>query len=284
MEAEHTAAGPADSSAITCWRPLASSPHALTTFAARLGTARVRFDDVLGLDAEALALLPSPPIGMLLIYPTSTEAQSHLDSIDVKTSGMTSMASSNLFQMRQLLGGTCGTIAALHLLLNLPDEMAVEVSAPLRRRLFPLQHEEDSATADVDAPHEREQRLCAQRSEAMLASDAIREAHDLCATASSVAEARAGERQGRHYVAFVRATSEVNGSAHASLMILDGRRERPICCGPTTSASFADDVAREVRALVAAATSLTPGSAEHGTKGSQSLAFSLIAASRADEG
>lgn len=266
------------------WPPLASSPTGLTAFARCLGvdTSVLRFDDVLGLEPELLSMLPAPCVAMILLYPTSTAAQAHLDSLAAAaTTPSRERDASSLLFLRQLRGGTCGTVATLHALVNgaravassqRPKGSQVHLdqhldqsssSRLLGQRLCEdllLLHAEGEASCVEDAGE-----LCARRSRALLASRTIRAAHDESAVRSRTNQARTGERQGRHFVTLV--------PLHGRLMLLDGRRDAPIDCGITTSAqTFLADAAGRVRALIAAA-----GSAEESTEAGAQLAFSLVA-------
>ena len=206
----------ADRAVIPPWPPLASSPTALTKLATLLGwdTSRSAFVDVLGLDAELLALLP-PCHAMLLTYPTVAAAEGFLDAY-AKAAG-----ADDCFHLRQLNGGSCGTIAVLHALLNCPGELEA-MSNDLRRNLFGDGEEEEVVP-----------------SLQLVESPLIRDAHLQCVSASSAATAEAGVRQGRHYLTFVR--RRVNGTE--SLLVLDGRRDAPINCGETSSGEFTRDCA-----------------------------------------
>lgn len=204
----------------SAWPPLASSPSALTAFGATLGVEHGAFVDVLGLDAACLALVPAPCLALLLAYPTTESAEAHLRGLGSPA------APSPAVLLRQLAGGTCGTVAALHALANNVAPLGVPPEAPLRRELLL-----DGADG-------------AERSRRVLASAAVREAHMRCAASSAVAAGRPGERQGRHFLTLLH-TGGV-------LTMLDGRREAAIGCGATSPASFLTDAAAVVAGLAAA--------------------------------
>ncbi|EOD07186.1 hypothetical protein EMIHUDRAFT_198518 [Emiliania huxleyi CCMP1516] len=80
------------------------SPVALTDLARALGATDATLSDVLGLEDDLLALLPSPCLALILIYPTR-------------------------------VGGSCGTVALLHALSNSTPALAVEPGSPLEELL-----------------------------------------------------------------------------------------------------------------------------------------------------
>lgn len=251
-----------DGGSTSAWAPLASSPGAFTTFAGHLGvrTTSLHFEDVLGLDNDLLAMLPSPCIALVLTYPTSAVAQAHLDSKQSCDearathvgSEMLASATGPVF-LRQRSGGACGTIAALHALINGARVLPASMESLLGRSLC----EELLLLSDANGIDARGGNLCERRSQRLFDSPKIRAAHDLSATATATAASRAGERQGRHFVTFVRANDR--------LLICDGRRSGPIDCGPTCEATFLRDAADEVARLAAA------------VDAADALAFSLLA-------
>jgi hypothetical protein len=220
------------------WPPLASSPRAFTGFASAVGVdmSQLEFLDVLGLDDDAIACLP-PLLAAILVYPTTPAAQTYLLSLEDRPTDP-------VFRLKQLLGGMCGTIAALHALTNLPDELRSEISTPLRRRLDGGPGHHDSKALEVSELSEFER--CDQQSRAVLSSTSVREAHMRCASSSATAAAPAGERQGRHYLTLIR-SGEAGSEA---LLVLDGRRDGVLSGGGTTAATFSRDAAAWVRALL----------------------------------
>ena len=165
------------------WPPLASSPAALTDLARALGATDATLSDVLGLDDDLLALLPSPCLALILIYPTVSAAESFWAE-RCEPSKLPTVF------LRQRVGGSCGTVALLHALSNSTPALAVEPGSPLE------------ALLSTPEPGDGEAALVARRSEWLANSTAVRAAHERCAELSTAAAA-AG-RQGRHYVALVR--------------------------------------------------------------------------------
>ena len=218
------------------WPPLASSPGAFTAFAEALDVASVRFVDVLGLEEELLELLPAPCMAMVLLFPTCTAADDYLTTREREAAAHFAgpPARPPPFFVRQLRGGTCGTVAALHALVHSPDQ-----AAHVLRRELEEEGEEAAVAEEVEAeaaavaPVDADSRRVLRCSRRLLRSPRIRAAHDLAAGATSAVRATAGERQGRHFVTWVpHYSTELN---RAELVLLDGRRVRPIRCFPEPS-------------------------------------------------
>ncbi|KAJ1619037.1 peptidase C12, ubiquitin carboxyl-terminal hydrolase, partial [Pavlovales sp. CCMP2436] len=105
------------------WIPLESSPEVFNDFARRVGVgAGYAFTDVLGLDAELLAMLPQPCVAVLLLFPVSREL-ARSESARVRALGGWDVRrrSPRVFFMKQYVGNACGTVAAMHALVNNRD-------------------------------------------------------------------------------------------------------------------------------------------------------------------
>ena len=83
------------------WAPLASSPTAFNALADALGVDSCRFEDVLGLDAS---LLPARAVAFVVCFPPTASATALLEGPLPQYD--------DLF-VRQIVGGACGTIAAV---------------------------------------------------------------------------------------------------------------------------------------------------------------------------
>ncbi|EOD29726.1 hypothetical protein EMIHUDRAFT_113629 [Emiliania huxleyi CCMP1516] len=143
------------------WPPLASSPAALTDLARALGATDATLSDVLGLDDDLLALLPSPCLALILIYPTVSAAESFWAE-RCEPSKLRPVF------LRQRVGGSCGTVALLHALSNSTPALAVEPGSPLEELL------------STPEPGDGEAALVARRSEWLANSTAVRAAHERC--------------------------------------------------------------------------------------------------------
>lgn len=217
------------------WEPLEGTPEAFNTLAKGLGvdTRRWCFVYVLGLDDDLLASVQPGAVSLILLYPTVTEAEEYL-----RRKVPSSPSPSDVFFARQTVGGTCGTIAVMHALVNSIDDLG-EAVAPDSVLLSDFMDDKQHDSLDKDDVVER-------RSQRLLDSEVIRKAHQAAyeTAAGSNKTPAAGQRQGRHFITFV----HMDGS----LVELDGRRTAPACRGATCASTFLHDAAAEVRSIVAA--------------------------------
>lgn len=218
-----------------CWEPLEGTPKVLNAVAKGLGlhTNSWEFVDVLGFDDELLSLLPSGAAALIFLYPTTdTDIQQYLNrSQDTPTT----IPKSAVF-LKQLIGGTCGTLAVVHAVTNAtPCQSAISPDSPLAR----IRNDCDTCM-DVMA-----------RSRRFIESNGVRQSHDDAVftmmneygNGNKSKSSLAGQRQGRHFVTFVN---------HEDLLLeLDGRRDTPVCRGRTSSATFLTDAVSEIRTIVA---------------------------------
>ena len=131
-----------------CWEPLEGTPEAFNALidvllsrsvgaeAAAAASASAsshdgnddddwHFVSVLGLDSELLAMLsPDRAVALILLYPTTPELEQyrllrrvHEDNTNTRDDA-TTVPIQNIVFLRQLVGGTCGTIAVVHALAN----------------------------------------------------------------------------------------------------------------------------------------------------------------------
>jgi ubiquitin carboxyl-terminal hydrolase L3 len=205
------------------WAPLDCSPSTTTNVAAALGVdvRKWRFEDVLGLEPELLALLPPCCCALILLYPTAATTEAHL-----RRATLSSAAPGDVIFVRQKIGGMCGTIAVLHALANNLETLEGAITTDsLLAKFVPFEMNDLS-----------QEEIGKSMFKMLLGSKPIYEIH-------SSSAAPAGTRQGRHFITFVH--------SKGYLLELDGRREHPINRGPTSPETFLVDAAVEIRQLMA---------------------------------
>lgn len=152
------------------------------------------------------------------MYPTTVpEIDAHLR----RASTTVNDHKSNLVFVRQLVGGSCGTIAALHALMNGIAAQDIPASSALHE-LVHSSVEEDSRDGDQSVM---------DRSNHVVENSQIRRAHEVAAAACGRATTASvvGQRQGRHFLTLVKSHDGI-------LWELDGRRKRPVCRGKNKDA------------------------------------------------
>lgn len=242
------------------WPPLASSPACFNALAADLGmnVDRLEFVDVVGIDDASLELLPLCH-ALILAYPSPSACETHLRSFPVAldngidANDASSNSNSAVYHCRQLVGGTCGTIAVIHALANGCGTHSPQEDTLLWQLMTKANDEDDD-----DDPSSSSGRL-------VLDSARLREAHDKCSAATAVKPGIRGRRQGRHFVTF---TQQLGSS---SLVMLDGRREGPVTIDSgvdaTTAGGFLKTAAAHIQNLMAVTA----------TTGDDASLFSLLA-------
>lgn len=218
------------------WEPLEGTPEAFNVLAKELGldTRRWHFVDVLGLDDDLLSLTAHQGAAALIfLYPTTDkEIDLYLKRNDTASLNV----SRDVHFRRQLVGGTCGTIAVFHAIANSTQCRDGISPESLLNELLKETVEDNNDDAVMN------------RSRRFAESARVQKAHD-AAVATGFCDGistrpAAGQRQGRHFITFV--------NSHDILLELDGRRSKPVVCRTTTSAAtFLKDAAAEVKAIVA---------------------------------
>ncbi|CAE7310422.1 UCHL3 [Symbiodinium necroappetens] len=217
------------------WLALESNPAVFTEFSQRIGLpARWQFCDVLGLDKELLGMVPRPVAACVLLFPCSERIYAARREQDaaLRAGGSLRGASpchdDGVFFLKQVIGfgNACGTVACLHATSNARDWMSLAQDAPLER-FVQLQA---SSTPE-------------QRGEALLNDASLRQSSETAAT-SEAAQTQCPDRHGppldHHFAAFAR-------SRQNRIIELDGTKRGPVDHGPTSEASFLEDVAAAVK-------------------------------------
>eukprot|EP01102_Stenamoeba_stenopodia_P020649 TRINITY_DN8131_c0_g1_i1.p1 TRINITY_DN8131_c0_g1~~TRINITY_DN8131_c0_g1_i1.p1 ORF type:complete len:264 (+),score=77.09 TRINITY_DN8131_c0_g1_i1:64-792(+) len=96
------------------WPPIESNPDVMNRLAKEIGlTEKWSFTDVFGLDDDLLAMLPSPVIALVLLFPSSQKTPVNPEKQNVEKEN-------SIFFLKQVdeLDDACGTIAMVHALAN----------------------------------------------------------------------------------------------------------------------------------------------------------------------
>lgn len=201
------------------WLPLESNPDVMNKFIAHLGVINMAFCDVFGLDAELLAMVPSPCCAIILLFPVSEKYQNYRKEEAEKLAKEPQIISPNVFYLKQTIGNACGTVALIHCLANSVGDQ--------------LQMKSGAMTSFIEKTKGMTPQ---QRGEFLETFDEISVAHKAAGEEGQTAPPLLGEKVDLHFVAFIHKDGQ--------LYELDGRKDRPITHGGTTKENFLSDVAK----------------------------------------
>lgn len=165
-------------------------------------------------------MVPQPCIAVILLFPVSQQlARSEMARA---RRGSAHAVSPRVFFMRQYVGNACGTVAAMHALMNNRAQLTVG-SGPLHELMGPS----DSGDANADDGCDSEQQPAgAERLGARLSSSAgLMQASETSARLGSTPAPERGVDADYHYICFVQAHD-------GCLYELDGTKPTPINHGP----------------------------------------------------
>uniref|UniRef100_A0A023FV42 Ubiquitin carboxyl-terminal hydrolase n=1 Tax=Amblyomma parvum TaxID=251391 RepID=A0A023FV42_AMBPA len=226
------------------WVPLESNPEVITKFAHKLGLpGNWSFVDVLGLDPEFLAMVPSPVVAVLLLFPVSGSYENFVKqrSHEIESGGQA--VSAKVFFMKQTIKNACGAMALLHALANSVDQVPFGDDSLFKKFL-------DATTAMN--PDERGTYLeqCKE----------IAQVHEEYARQGQTQAPSADENVDLHFVCL----ANVDGHIYD----LDGRKPFPFNCGSTTVDSFLKDASQVCKDYMA--------------RDPENLNFSVVALAKTD--
>ncbi|XP_078458931.1 ubiquitin carboxyl-terminal hydrolase isozyme L3 isoform X2 [Lampetra fluviatilis] len=185
-----------------------------------------QFVDVLGLDAELLAMVPSPTCAVLLLFPISDKYEAHRREEEERLRAAGHDAPASAYFMRQTIGNACGTIGLIHAIANNQHRLGFVEGSSLKKFL--------SDTAAM-SPSERAERLEQDQS--------IRASHESSAHEGQTEAPSVDEKVDLHFIALV--------NVDDSVYELDGRKPFPINHGKTSSQTFLEDAASVCRRFMA---------------------------------
>jgi ubiquitin carboxyl-terminal hydrolase L3 len=215
------------------WLPVESNPDIFNAYAAKLGldTSAVRFVDVLGTDAELLAMVPRPVLAILLLFPVTPASEAHRAAEEAaRAAAPATPGAAGAFFVSQTIPQACGTIALVHAVANCS---ALTGAAPAPLALAPGSWFARFAAATLAAsPTAR----CA----AMAADAELEAAHGEAVQAGQSAVV---DEAHEHFACFVARGGE--------LIELDGRKEAPVSHGKTSPETLLEDAARVIGGFMA---------------------------------
>jgi len=102
------------------WVGLESNPSVLTEYAHKMGVSKSwGFSDVVGLDDDALKMVPTPCVGIIFLYPFS--------QVEMRKKSLGNSRGSKVdgvWYMSQVIGNACGAVALMHTVMNCMDTIS----------------------------------------------------------------------------------------------------------------------------------------------------------------
>ncbi|KAL6055090.1 Ubiquitin carboxyl-terminal hydrolase isozyme L3 [Balamuthia mandrillaris] len=204
------------------WIPLESNPAVLNKFIYSIGVDKGwAFADCYGLSSDLLAMLPTPCLALLLLFPTNQFAAERQGLNAGHQVGDKEAGEAEPYFMRQHVRNACGSIAVIHAVANNRDLIRIEEDSGLHSFL--------EKTKDK-SPHERG---------TMLGYDeGITQAHRVVGERGQTNH-REVSGSDFHFICFT--------SVNNSLYEFDGTKEGPIKHCPTTRNTFLQDAAQVIQ-------------------------------------
>lgn len=196
------------------WKPMEINPEMLNKVLSKLGVKTDwHFVDVLGLEDDAIARVPTPCCALMLLFPLTQQHEEFRSQQSVNPC-------KDVYFMSQTVVNSCGTVGLLHAVANNQENLSFDGDSTLKKFL--------EETAGM-SPEERAKQLEQNK--------AIQSAHDEVA-ADGLCHPEA-DKVNFHFITVVNVNDE--------LYELDGRIKGPVNHGATSPTSFIKDAAKVCR-------------------------------------
>jgi len=221
------------------WFPLESNPSLLNQYISKLGfeTTSHEFADVLSTEQWALDMVPHPVSAVVVLFPMTSKVSEkrrelHTKSLHSSGSSTRELSDSSVWYIKQRISNSCGTIAILHALMNVPKTIQ-ETSIRQSSWLHTFMKKCPTSLSPVDKA-------------ILLENDTTIETYHEDAThEGQTSRPNLDENIDLHFITFI----HNNGKLYE----LDGRVEHgPICHGDTTQQSLLKDACNVVKQLMEA--------------------------------
>jgi ubiquitin carboxyl-terminal hydrolase L3 len=209
------------------WLPLESNPDVMNKYMHKLGLPNtVCFHDILSFEEWALAMVPRPVLGVLLLFPVSKanseykkEQELELEKRRVELEPL----EQGLFFTKQYVANACGTIGLVHAVVNAMQKKDIEVEDGVWLDRFLRAIEAGTCAADdIGSMLEDDEELEVAHGEG-----------------ASGGQSSQPSRVNLHFVTFV----HHNGY----LFELDGTKKWPVCHGECTPATLLETAVHTVQ-------------------------------------
>eukprot|EP01061_Rhynchopus_euleeides_P045979 TRINITY_DN8537_c0_g1_i1.p1 TRINITY_DN8537_c0_g1~~TRINITY_DN8537_c0_g1_i1.p1 ORF type:complete len:259 (+),score=112.71 TRINITY_DN8537_c0_g1_i1:92-778(+) len=208
------------------WFPLESNPDVINKYVTGLGVTNtdIQFTDVFSTDEELLQMVPAPRHAVVFLYPITEENEAWNEKRVKEAQEAGTKAPEGLFFCKQTISNACGTIGIIHALANNASKLTLKPDSFLKTFIEkPLSPEERAKYLEEDKQLDEAQGAAAQ--EGQTANQDISAEINL------------------HFIAYVH--------HEGKLYELDGRKDIPLECGPSTPDTVLQDTAKFVSKYMA---------------------------------
>ncbi|CAA7393077.1 unnamed protein product [Spirodela intermedia] len=207
------------------WLPLEANPEVMNQYLWRLGLREEEAElcDVYGLDDELLAMVPTPVLAVLFLFPCDEKVETER-LLEKERSQQVNIKkpSEKIYFLKQTVGNACGTIGLLHAIGNVTSELNFAKES-FFDKFF-------KSTANMD-PLERA---------LFLEKDGeMEDAHSLAASAG---DTEASANVNEHFICFTCVDGE--------LYELDGMKTQPLSHGPSSPDRLLLDSAMVIKSMI----------------------------------
>ncbi|XP_024369743.1 ubiquitin carboxyl-terminal hydrolase 3 [Physcomitrium patens] len=209
------------------WLPLEANPDVMNQFLHGLGfPSDVGCHDVFGFDDDLLAMVPTPVLAVLLLFPITKESEEASLVEQTKIAEAGQQVSENVYFMKQTVGNACGTIGLLHAVGNVAAQVDLAEDSYLQRFV---------KKTSVMSPDEKAH---------FLETDTeLETAHSVAACGGDTAPPDISSSVDLHFICFV--------CVDGGLYELDGRKKQPIYHGPSSQETLLKDSVNVVQEFMA---------------------------------
>ncbi|CAM9127572.1 unnamed protein product [Ectocarpus sp. 8 AP-2014] len=208
------------------WFPLESNPDVMNKYIAKMGwpAGAYSFTDVYSTEDWALAMVPQPVLGVVMLFPIKESTEKHREEEAARVRESTESLNPKLYFMKQTVGNACGTVGLLHCALN----ASISKGITLDKECF--LHRFWEKTRQLSP---------AQIAQALHDEDELEEVHEEAAQEGQSDQIAREEKINTHFVCL----TEMDGTLYE----LDGRKEGPVPHGSTSPATLLQDACAVVK-------------------------------------
>jgi ubiquitin carboxyl-terminal hydrolase L3 len=210
------------------WFPLESNPQVMNKYIDTLGvpTSQYSFYDVFSTEEWAFSMIPSPVIGVLVLFPIKDASEAFKEEECSRILQDGQIVSKDVYFMKQTVSNACGTVGILHAVGNARDQITFRTDSFFPRFL--------ASTLD---------KTPLEMAALLEANEEIEQSHGSAAQSGQTELEALETPLWTHFIAF--------NCVEGHLYELDGRKEFPINHGPSSPHTLLPDACRIVEQLMA---------------------------------